>query len=47
MITACNGQPVRTTKDLQDLRDKAAGKKLTLSVTRKQKQVTIELIRDQ
>jgi len=43
VILACNGQPVRTMKDLQELRDQAASKKLTLSVIRKQKKMTIEV----
>ena len=43
VILACNGQPVRTANDLQKLRDKAAGQKLTLLVSRKQKQVTVEV----
>lgn len=43
VILACNGQPVRTASDLQKLRDKAAGQKLTLLISRKQKQVTVEV----
>jgi len=43
VIRACNGQVVRTANDLQKLRDKAAGQKLTLLVSRKQKQVTVEV----
>ena len=43
VICACNGQPVRTVKDLQKLRDQAAGKKLSVSVNRKQQQETIEV----
>ncbi len=43
VILACNGQPVRAAYDLQKLRDKAAGQKLTLLVSRKQKQVTVEV----
>ena len=43
VIIACNGQPVRTTKDLQEVRDKAASKKLSLAIVRKQKQMTIEM----
>ena len=43
VILACNGQPVRTATDLQKLRDKAAGRKLTLLVSRKQKQVNVEV----
>lgn len=43
VIVACNGLPVRKAYDLQKLRDKAAGQTLTLSVSRKQKQVTVEL----
>jgi hypothetical protein len=46
VILAGNGQPVRTVKDLQDLRDQAAGKKLTLSVIRKQQRVSVEVISD-
>jgi hypothetical protein len=41
VIVACNGQPVRTLKDLQQLRDQAAGRQLSVSINRKQKQVVI------
>ena len=44
VILACNGQPVRTVHDLLKLRDKAAGEKLTLLVSRKQKQVTLAVM---
>jgi hypothetical protein len=43
VIIACNGQPVRTAGDLQKLRDKAAGQKLTLLIIRKQNKVTVEV----
>jgi membrane-associated protease RseP (regulator of RpoE activity) len=43
VILACNGQPVRTVKDLLELRDQAAGKQLSVSVNRKQKQMTFEV----
>jgi len=43
VIVVCNGQPVRTTYDLQKLRDKAAGQKLTLRISRKQNQATAEV----
>jgi len=43
VIRTCNGQPVRTVDDLQKLRDKARGKKLTLFAMRKQNQVTVEV----
>ena len=43
VIVACNGQPVRNMYDLRKLQDKASGKKLTLLVTRKQQQVSVEL----
>jgi len=43
VIRTCNGQPVRTVSDLQKLRDQAAGKKLTLSILRKQSQVAVEV----
>ncbi len=43
VIRTCNGQQVRTARDLQKLRDKAAGQKLTLVVSRKQKRVTVEV----
>jgi len=43
VILACNGQPVRTMKDLQELRDKAAGSALPLSIIRKQKRMTVEV----
>ncbi len=36
VILACNGKPVRTVEDLGQIRDDAAGKKLMLSVMRKQ-----------
>ena len=41
VILACNEQPVRTMKDLQELRDEAAGKQLILSVSRKQGEINI------
>ena len=41
MIVACNEQPVRSLYDLRKLQDKAAGKKLALLVSRKQKKVTL------
>jgi hypothetical protein len=43
VILACNGLPVRTEKDLQQMRDKAAGKPLSLSVSRKQGLVTVKV----
>jgi len=43
VIVACNGQPVRTMNDLRELRDAAAGNQLTLSIVRKQKQLTVEV----
>ncbi len=43
VIRACNGRPVRTVAELQKLRDKAAGKKLTLSIIRGQKQMAVEV----
>jgi hypothetical protein len=43
VIIACNGQPVRTMNDLQELRDAAAGDKLTVSIIRKQKRLTVEV----
>jgi len=43
VILACNGEPVHTMKDLQELRDKAAGAKLTMSIIRKQKPLTVEV----
>jgi len=43
VIVACNGLPVRNAYDLQKLRDKAAGQKLAVTVSRKQKRVTLEL----
>jgi hypothetical protein len=43
VIRGCNGQAVRTTRDLQNLRDKAAGKRLSLSILRKQNQATVEV----
>jgi len=43
VILACNGQPVRTVKDLVELRDQAVGKQLSVSVNRKQKQLAVEV----
>ncbi len=43
VIRACDGKPVRTVAELQKLRDKVAGKKLTLSIIRGQKQMTVEV----
>ena len=43
VILACNGQPIRTVKDLLAMRDQAAGNKITLSVIRKQKPLTVAL----
>ena len=43
VIVACNDQPVRSMYDLRKLQDKAAGKKLALLVSRKQKKATIEI----
>ena len=43
VILACNGKEVRTGDDLQVLRDHAAGQKLALAVSRRQKSLTVEL----
>ncbi|MFI5379119.1 MAG: PDZ domain-containing protein [Tepidisphaerales bacterium] len=43
VILACNGVTTKTVKDIQQLQDAAAGKKLTLSVSRKQGPLTIEV----
>jgi membrane-associated protease RseP (regulator of RpoE activity) len=43
VVRTCNGQPVRTVADLQKLRDKAAGRKLTILIIRKQNQATVEV----
>ena len=43
VIVACDKQPVRTMSDLQKFRDKAAGGKLTLSIIRNQKSLTVEV----
>ncbi|MEI7901441.1 MAG: PDZ domain-containing protein [bacterium] len=43
VIRACNGQPAQTAAGLLKQRDKAAGKKMTLLVMRKQSQVTVEV----
>jgi hypothetical protein len=43
VIVACDDQPVRSMYDLRKLQDKAAGKKLTLLVSRKQKKATLEI----
>ena len=43
VIRSCNDQPVKTVEELQKTRDMAAGKKLTLSIIRKQGQVNVEL----
>ena len=44
VIIGCNSNPIRTMDDLCELRDKTAGQKLTLSIIRKQKPLTIEII---
>jgi len=44
VIVARNGQAVRTTKDLYDLRGKVAGQKPTLSIIRKQKSMTLAVV---
>ena len=46
VILACNGQAVRTVKDLLAMRDQAADNKITLSVIRKQKALPIVLEND-
>jgi len=43
VIIGCNEQPVKTVGDWIALRDKAAGKKLALSIVRKQNPVAIEI----
>lgn len=43
VILACNGQAVRTLENLQKIRDKAAGQKLSLSITRAQQSRTVEV----
>ncbi|MCX6877758.1 MAG: PDZ domain-containing protein [Verrucomicrobia bacterium] len=43
VIRSCNDQPVKTVEVLQKIRDMAAGKKLTLSIMRKQGQIKVEL----
>ena len=43
VMVGCNGKPVRTIKELQALKDKAAGGTATISVYRKQKQFAVEL----
>lgn len=43
VIIACNGEVVRTVKDLLASRDQAAGNKITLSIIRKQKALAAAL----
>jgi len=43
VIRACNDQLAKTVADLQKIRDKAAGKKLVLSIIRKQAELKVEL----
>ena len=43
VIVSCNGKPVRGVGDLLEMQDQAAGKKLTLSVIRKQGPVSIDV----
>jgi len=43
VIISCNDQPVRTVNDLEKHRAAAAGKKLSITLIRKQKQMTIAL----
>ena len=43
VIVGCNGKPGRTIKELQALKDKAAGGKATISVYRKQKPLAVDL----
>ena len=43
VILACNGKPVRTVENLGQTRDDAAGKKLTLSVMRKQQLLSFDV----
>jgi len=44
VIVACDGKPVRTANDLVALAKSATGKKLTLTLSRQQQSVTIQLI---
>ncbi|MCY2995286.1 MAG: PDZ domain-containing protein [Planctomycetota bacterium] len=43
VIVGCNGKPVKTVRRLQELRDEAAGKPLSLAAIRKQKTLAVEL----
>jgi len=43
VVLACNGQPVRTVRDLLTIQDGAAGGKLTVEISRKQGPVSIEV----
>ena len=43
VIVGCNGKPVKTVRSLQELRDEAAGKPLSLAAIRKQKTLAVEL----
>ena len=43
VIIACNDEPVRTVNDLEKLRSSAAGKKLSITLIRKQKQLNVTL----
>jgi hypothetical protein len=43
VILGCNGKPVKTVRDLLDLQDEAAGRKLSLEVSRKQGPLNLEI----
>jgi hypothetical protein len=43
VIVACNDKPVRTVADLHKHRDMVAGKKSAITITRKQKQLTLNV----
>lgn len=43
VIRACNGQAVRNLENLLKQRDKAAGRKLDVSIIRKQKELSVEI----
>jgi hypothetical protein len=43
VVLGCNGKAVRTVDDLRQAQDTAAGKKLTLSVVRKQQSLSVEV----
>ncbi|MCY3017907.1 MAG: PDZ domain-containing protein [Planctomycetota bacterium] len=43
VVLACNGKPVRTVSNLLEIQEEAAGKKLTVSVVRKQQALSLDV----